>query len=448
MRIGYQAPDTTIWQGNVMDTPWPIESGSVQVVCTSPPYWQLRDYNVPPSDWPEVTYHLVPFLPPVVIPPMTCALGLEPTPEAFVGHLVLVFREVWRVLRDDGCMLLNIGDSYAGSGKGPSNSLQRPASCLNDAQLRAGAAPTAWVPLNSGSRGVKMGSVHGDSGHTSGVTPPKGLKQKDLVGVPWLLSLALRSEGWYWRSIVVWHKLSCMPESVDDRPTNAWEPIFLLAKSERYFWDAHAVRQPMRRGSAGSTFTDGKTGVNGQGRASQAERHDNPAGANLRNVLSLSPEPLRDGHYASYPTAIPRLAVLAGSSEAGCCSICGAPHERVVERERTFESGSGKAGHLPNGKNGADLQGGGVTLDVRRGPCVHTSTTGWRPTCSHADAPTRPCLVLDPFMGSGTTALVARQLGRHSVGLELNPEYIAIIERRMGKQTPSLFALTAPAPSP
>jgi DNA modification methylase len=273
MKVGYQAPDTTIWQGNVLDTPWPIESGSVQTCVTSPPYLGLRDYGC------------------------NGQIGLEESVDEFIGKLVAVFREVRRVLRDDGTLWVNLGTSYAGSGKGPSG--------------------------GSSLTGAAQEERQGFANHRTDLA---GFKPKDLILAPFFLAEALRQDGWYLRSTIIWHKRACMPESVTDRPTTAHEYIFLLAKSERYFYDADAVRQPMTRGSAGSSFTEGKTGVNGQGRVSLAERHDNPAGANLRNVWSLGPEPTPFAHFATFPTEIPRRAILAGSSERGCCA---APVKRL-----------------------------------------------------------------------------------------------------------------------
>lgn len=388
MKIGYQAPDTTIWQGNVLDTPWPIESGSVQCCVTSPPYWALRNYQADGQ------------------------IGLEPTPAEFIAKLVTVFREVRRVLRDDGVAFVNIGDSYAGSGKGPSNSLQRPVSCLNNRQLGAGAAPQEWISV------------------------PDGPKQKDLCLIPERLAIALQDDGWWVRSRIAWCKKSAMPESVTDRPTSAWEHIWMLAKSEHYYWDAMAVAEPSvsNHPSGNGYKRPARLSYDGRG---QDEQWQPTSTRNLRNWWALGPEPSREQHFACFVSEIPRRAILAGSSEHGACARCGAPRRRVTETERTFESGWGRSGQTSGGKN-ARMQGGGATLDIRRGPCVHTTTTGWEPTCNCGVEETRPCLVLDPFMGSGTTALVARQLGRRSVGIELNESYVGIIRRRLDGQTLAL----------
>jgi DNA modification methylase len=436
MKVGYQAPDTTIWQGNVLDTPWPIESGSVQTCVTSPPYLGLRDYGC------------------------NGQIGLEESVDEFIGKLVAVFREVRRVLRDDGTLWVNLGTSYAGSGKGPSG--------------------------GSSLTGAAQEERQGFANHRTDLA---GFKPKDLILAPFFLAEALRQDGWYLRSTIIWHKRACMPESVTDRPTTAHEYIFLLSKQPDYFYDAEAVREAPTGGthSRGKRHETPKTTEPGQGIKNnsswQAATWEPVASRNQRSVWSLSPEPNPEAHFATFPTEIPRRAILAGTSERGCCSICSAPYERVrdgepvldmsrpqtrraveLARERGLTDehiaairavGMNDAGQAVLVQNGA----GKNTEEVKRLAAEaktalggyfrefllgSKSTTGFRPTCSHADAPTRPCLVLDPFMGSGTTALVARQLGRHSVGIELNSDYVAIIERRLGKQTPSLFALTPP----
>jgi DNA modification methylase len=295
-----------------------IETESVQCVVTSPPYWALRAYGTPPVVWGGNPQHghewsdarvrhavgnssnvrgkdederrigrhdkaehdgnqrLVPagsFCP--------CGawrgeLGQEPTPELFIEHMVSVFREVKRVLKQDGTLWLNIGDSYSGSGKGPSNSLQRPASCLNDGQLRNGAAPTNWIPV------------------------PEGTKPKDLVGIPWMLAFALRADGWYLRSNIRWCKRAPMPESVKDRPTSAVEDIFLLAKSERYFYNEDGAKEP-----AVSTHPSG----NGYSRPDQISR----GGRGQAAGWQLGPEPFPGAHFATFPPEIPRRCIAAGT---------------------------------------------------------------------------------------------------------------------------------------
>jgi DNA modification methylase len=380
----------------------PLADESVHCVVTSPPYYSLRDYGT--ARWEggdEECDHQAPVHQGKTgqradrtftawIPYRdTCGkcgarrvdrqLGLEPDPASYVAAMVAVFREVWRVLRDDGTLWLNIGDSY-----------------FNDA--RGGLRPST----NLGRDGRYNGSVRVE------VLP--GLKPKDLIGIPWRLALALQADGWYLRDPIVWAKAevndddelegSAMPGSQRDRCTSAYEFVFTLAKRERYFWDGEGCKAK--------------------------------SGAMLRNVWRINPEPTKIKHFATFPRELARRCILLGTSERGCCPQCGAPWVRVVETERTFESGSGRSGRLPTGKHGLNLQGGGATVDVRRGPMLHTTTLGWQPSCPHGHDPI-PAMVFDPFAGSGTTLVVAEALGRRAIGLDLSREYLTLAQRRIDR---------------
>jgi DNA modification methylase len=271
-------------------------------------------------------------------------------------------------------------------------------------------------------------------------------KEKDLMMMPARVAIALQDDGWYLRSDIIWCKRAPMPESVTDRPTTAHEHIFLLAKNARYFYDADAVREPGEgygRGTGPGAFRSAKYTNNAAFDNSNAvgsngtHAHSFEGGRNAWSYWLLSPEPFPAAHFATFPTEIPRRAILAGTSEHGVCAECGAPWRRVVERTKTFESGSGRSGILPVGKNGANFQGSGTTLDIRMGPVIHTETTGWQPTCTH-DAPVVPATCLDPFSGAGTTVLVANRLGRRGIGIELSPEYCEMARRRIIGDAPLL----------
>jgi DNA modification methylase len=310
-----------------------LPAGSVQMCCTSPPYYGLRDYGVAGQ------------------------IGLEKSPDDYVAQMVAVFREVKRVLRDDGTLFLNLGDSYAQGGSGGASSKST---------------------LKNDGRPVYGARAHEQRLNECAFTrkPPVGYKPKDLLGIPWLVAFALRADGWWLRSEIIWHKPNPMPESVRDRPTSAHEKVFLFAKSERYFYDADAVREPLsavslsqieyaqRNGERSERLeklcpdrndTNGRLAARGRGARGAAM---NPQGANLRNVWTITPRPYKGAHFAVMP---PELA------------------------ERCIKAGS-KSGDT----------------------------------------------VLDPFAGAGTTALAAGNLGRSAILIELRQEYARMAWERLG----------------
>ena len=369
-----------ILTGDVIEQLATLPAQSVHCVVTSPPYYGLRDYGVDGQ------------------------IGLESSPAEYVARLVEVFRAVGRVLRDDGTLWLNLGDSYNGSG---------------------GAGG------DYGPGGVREGQPRYPGKRVS------GLKPKDLIGIPWRVVFALQDDGWYFRQRIAWCKKAPMPESVQDRPTSAVEDIFLLTKRAQYFYDAVAVAEVADKGAAGSTFTGGKTGVNGQGRVSQAERTETGA-RNMRNFWLLGPDPYPDAHFATYPREIPRRAILAGTSARGCCPVCGAPWVRVVEREFHRQDDVSAEKAAKGSVKGLDNSNGWG--DVPRGS-VSVSTRDWSPSCNCGVVYAVPCTVLDPFLGSGTTVAVAQTLGRDGIGVELNPAYVELAHKRIGKAQPALWGI-------
>lgn len=368
---------TRILIGDVRERLRDLDPGSVHCCVTSPPYWGLRDYGVDGQ------------------------IGLEDSPDAWVAEMVAVFAEVWRVLRDDGTLWLNLGDSYAHGGNGSRDPDRWPMQSRNDHRVEH----RRW---------------------------PAGLKPKDLIGQPWRVAFALQAAGWYLRSAVVWAKPNPMPESCRDRPTSAYEHVFLLTKRARYYYDADAVREKVgeetRRAATfrnGGPYTGNRSFDNDA--SNEKDSHGDGAqstGRNLRNVWTINPEPTPEAHFATFPQKLVEPCILAGASERGCCPECGAPWERVVERDRIDNPGHkwgsrGDDGHSQHASHTVS------ELTVAR-------TTGWRPACDH-DAEPRPCTVLDPFGGSGTVAYVAAKLQRDSILCELNPEYVEIAERRLAK---------------
>jgi DNA modification methylase len=325
-------------EGDCRDGMRTLPEASVQMCVTSPPYWGLRDYGVAGQ------------------------LGLESTPEAYVAAMVEVFREVWRVLKDDGTLWLNLGDSYASTW-----------SCGRRNAVGAGACDY----------GSRVNRAVG------------GIKEKDLVGIPWMVAFALRADGWYLRSDIIWAKPNCMPESVTDRPTRSHEYLFLLTKNPKYYYDHEAIKEPpspellkqIQEGYNGEASKDylgvgvqdasatKKRVINGyrtkidkqrghtRRHAGFNDRWDNLSvaeqrmcGASKRDVWTVSPACYPEAHFATFPEGLIRPCVLAGSKPG----------------------------------------------DV----------------------------ILDPFGGSGTTGQVAIELGRQAILCELNPQYIELIHQR------------------
>lgn len=359
---------TTLLQGDCRKLLPTLPAASVQCVVTSPPYYGLRDYGVPGQ------------------------LGLEATPDEYVQALVGVFREVWRVLRDDGTVWLNLGDSYSMSTKG------------------AGGA---------GKQHTNAGSVMQD--RSWAIAP--GLKPKDLIGIPWMVAFALRADGWYLRSDIIWAKPNPMPESVTDRPTKAHEYIFLLSKSERYYYDADAIAEP-GQGASGKSWEERKTlgeemrrGYS-QNSAPGTARvgHDNTT-RNRRTVWTVATQPYKQAHFATFPEKLIEPCILAGSA-ARACEVCGAPWERV--REPT--------GHV-NKREPAHVPGNTATKIDSTGWAPTSRTTGdWQPTCACPNEGAAHSVILDPFAGSGTTLRVAERFCRDGIGIDLG--YADLQEQR------------------
>ena len=295
--------------GDVRDVLPTLDGESVQMCLTSPPYWGLRDYGVDGQ------------------------LGLEPTLEEYVANMVGVFREVRRVLKDDGTLWLNLGDSYSSGGRG-----------AHDAAAD-----------NLGQQGIQAGKQRPDM--------PAGLKAKDLIGIPWRVAFALQADGWYLRQDIIWHKSNPMPESVKDRCTKAHEYLFLLSKSARYYFDAEAIKedavQDERRSIfRGGAYVKGSTFDNSQGgRASVVGNvRMQPEKRNRRSVWTIAAKPCKEAHFATFPPKLIEPCILSGSRPG----------------------------------------------DV----------------------------VLDPFLGSGTTGEVCERLSRRWVGVDLNAEYGDMAKRR------------------
>ena len=314
-----------LYQGDALETLKQMEDESINCCVTSPPYWGLRDYGV------------------------DVQLGLEPTPEEYVANMVEVFREVKRVLRNDGTLWLNLGDSYVGSwgnygGQKRGMGSQRKIISGSRIHQEAYDGLEKWRPPTS--------------------NKINNLKPKDLAGIPWRVALALQADGWWLRSDIIWAKPNPMPESVTDRPTKAHEYIFLLSKSDRYFYDNEAIKEPASNEGklvslGDKSFSRGQAkgkGIKPSGNGN-ADEYLVPAGRNKRTVWNITTKPYKEAHFATFPPELPEICIKAGCPQGGT--------------------------------------------------------------------------VLDPFAGAGTTLYVAEQLGRNSIGIELNPDYCDIIRRRM-----------------
>jgi DNA modification methylase len=343
-------------------------------------------------------------------------LGAEPTSQKFIEHLVDLFREVRRILRPDGTLWLNLGDSYNAAGRVGHGSRQGYKQQTN----RASAA------------GVDVGR-----------STDAGFKPKDLLMIPARAALALQADGWYLRADIVWAKKNCMPESVSDRPTKSHEQIYLLTKSERYFWDAEAVRE--KADYAESEIESVRRGdFNGKTNAMKGREAFRAitTSRNMRDVWHVALSPFNEAHFATFPPDIPKRCILAGTSEHGVCSACGAPYERIVEKgesylERQKACGSDALGGY-DGEAVKEYAGTGaqnaseVKARILRG-MVKKRTAGWKASCK-CKADRDRAVVFDQFFGSGTTGLVAAQYGRHFIGTELNPEYLKIAEKRVANE--------------
>ncbi len=399
-------------QGNALRLP--LADQSVHMCVTSPPYWGLRDYGTATWEGGDsecdhvagIGGHLAQSSASTrggankvsesqtILFKGTCGkcgarridsqLGLEPTPDEYIAKMVAVFREVWRVLRDDGTCFLNIADSYATEAYSP------------------------W-----------------------------GIKPKDEVPISDRLVGALQMDGWYRRCRIIWFKPNPMPESVTDRPTKSHEYLFLLSKSERYYWDAEAVRMPAN--NAGKIVT---IGTHTLGRRQLAGSGIEPWGTaakdsmtvassrNIRSVWNIPTESYAGAHFATFPRKLVEPCIKAGTSEKGCCPECGKPWERVVESERVATR-PGRQSKI-NGRSSDEIG----NRDPGRHVAVKTDR-GWNPGCHCRDPiddcllPPVSCVVFDPFIGSGTTIVVANALGRHGIGLDLSADYLKLASQRI-----------------
>lgn len=383
----------SVIEGDALDVLRTLDAGSVQTCITSPPYFGLRDYGTgaweggdPDCDHQQDTGFNAGFNErwgqgrgerkqeergkrPYGGVCGCCGatrtdrqIGLESSPDEFVEALVGVFCEVRRVLRDDGTVWLNLGDSYAGSWGAQS----RPPGEASTLRRNGGTGPNPKM-LSAGQI-----AAHPKTTRTGSIPSGSPFKPKDLLGIPWLVAFALRADGWWLRSEIVWAKPNPMPESVTDRPTRAHEQVFLLSKSARYFYDADAIREDGKDWSSGGPGTGimpthhyGADNGGNEGLAGIAARYKDgtqPAGRNKRSVWEIATQPYPEAHFATFPPKLVEPMVLAGSAEGDT--------------------------------------------------------------------------VLDPFCGAGTTGVVALRRERSFIGIDLNPDYCELARQRIRDDGP------------
>jgi len=331
-------------------------------------------------------------------------------------------------LRRDGTLWLNLGDSYAtGAGKA--------ASAGGGAQ---GAAGEGRGPAGyRGDHGPEPKRPNGEyAGFQPNRMPQPGLKPKDLCGIPWAAAFALRDDGWWLRRDVVWAKQNPMPESTQDRCTTAHEYLFHLAKSETYFYDAEAIKEKaVSDHGAGNDFSDyhkrivANSPLTG-GLAAKPPWNDVGGERSKRSVWWIATEPFPEAHFATFPAKLVEPCILAGTSARGVCPVCAAPWVRITEKTFTPQSDVGAERGVRGAAGQKPMDTSNGWQDTPRGTTV-AETIGWRASCACGQRREPvPAIVLDPFLGSGTTAMVAERLGRRAVGIELNPQYIAMAARR------------------
>ncbi len=475
-----------IYQGNVIDVLKDFPDKSVNCCVTSPPYWGLRDYGT--AEWIGGDSNCNHYRDNHVTD--TCItghsksqahggiadsiyktkckkcgaireddqLGLEETPEEYIEKLVDIFREVRRVLSDDGTAWLNLGDTYA---TGTTSDRQE--------------SPTAGVGAN---RPEAQNSV-------PRVGTPLGLKTKDLIGIPWRVALALQADGWYLRSDIIWAKPNPMPESIKDRPTKSHEYIFLLTKSQKYYYDYMTIMDPADYDGRKDTEFKGSTKYKESGQTFHeqgSERwpykdNENRPVKNKRSVWHVSTKPFPEAHFAVYPKDLIEPCVKAGASEKGRCPKCKQQWTRIVEKTvdmrsaktrdtkkvsaekrmgkepapvkwyAEYETGGWKPSCDCKKSRGHKTKDGKTSLpEQHHGKDIDTNsyqTEDWIPTCDcEGKEPEEPerSIVLDPFMGSGTTAIVAKLNHRDYVGVELNSHYILMAEKRIHDETYKIIA--------
>lgn len=440
----YQDQDLTLYHGDVINTLRSMDAESISCVMTSPPYWGLRSYGTDPQNWGMDSNDGPCIHSSSAYPCINCVkwkgeLGLEPTPEMFISHLADVFDAVKRVLRKDGTVWINLGDSYSGSGRG------------------IGSKPDP-----------KWEKARNDENKHKQDWKSVSIQAKNLCLIPSRFAIEMQNRGWILRNDIIWQKPNPMPSSVKDRMTNSYEHLFFFVKSKKYYYDLDAIREPhaeatfgrnergisadnkWNKGAPGSTAhtmsrprlhknlrEKGQTvhSMHKNRAEKSVEPELNPLGRNLTDVWLIATEALRDEHYAAYPQKLCERPIKAGCP-VEICVKCGKPRERMVINPLPPTE------VLTNTRKDADESINKINKDgVARGSGQEYDnwrknnppiTTGWTDCGCEKDF--EPGTVLDPFCGSGTTLLVARRLGRRSIGIDLKYQEIALRRLNVDQQ--------------
>ena len=391
--------------GNTLDVMPQMPEKSIHTAITSPPFFRLRSYL--PDDHPMKKHEI----------------GLEKTLPEFIEKLVKVFAEVHRVLRDDGTLWIEIGDSYANDGK--------------------------W--------GGKSGNKNytSDLGGVSREKKETGFPAKSLMDIPWRLAFALQDWGWVLRDDIIWHKTNAMPSSQTDRTTKAHSYVFTLTKKPHYYYDLIAIQEPAaydgRKAEEfkGSKKYKGEAVVPGTGNNDYlSDNHprwqkneDGERVRNKRSVWSIATANLSEAHFASFPEKLVEPMILAGTSAHGVCADCGAPYKRIYTKETDWQerkangAGAGNVGVSDTYQN--NVHGSNNTHHYLGGGEI--KTLGWQKTCECETVEIVPATVLDPFAGSGTTGIVALKHKRNFIGIDLSDEYEIISSKRTKDLQVNLF---------
>lgn len=378
-----------IFNEDCRETAKKLPTNFLDMIVTSPPYYNLRDYG------------------------HESQMGLEQTPEDYVAAMVQLFADLRPALKDTGTLWINIGDTYATTGGARTGPQAMHASCR-----KYGKAHTSELQRR------RNHSLY------------EKIKQKDLIGIPWMLAFALRADGWYLRQDIIWNKPNPMPESVADRCTKSHEYIFLLSKSEKYYFDNEAIKEAATSAD-GSHQTKAKGEFEGKNKFNTGNEafRSIVTRRNKRSVWTVATKPFNGAHFAVYPHELIAPCIMAGTSDKGNCKTCGGPWERILEpvinvghtgQTETAYDEQSTSGRLAKLRQAAREMGMEYTSEKK--------TVGWRPTCSCVENEPAPALVFDPFMGSGTTASVAKSLGRNYLGCELNPDFLKVCEERLRKE--------------